>query len=226
VLRLVHVVGGEEDGLAERLQPLDHLPGLAARGRVEAGGRLVEEDQVGVADDADGDVDAPLLAAGERADAGVALGAEAGQLDRLLDRSRRRVEGGEEGDRLAHRQQRVELALLQDEADALAPGAGRLRGVGAEHRDLAAARLAVALEDLDRRRLSGSVGPEEAEHLAGRDLEVDAPHRFVLAIGLAQPAHPYRRFAHRAHASQCADPSFRCAFCSPWHQKAHRKVVC
>ena len=90
VLGLVHVVGGEEDGLAERLQPLDHVPGVAAGGRVEAGGRLVEEDQVGVADDPDRDVGAAFLPAGEGADARVALLAEADQLDRLLDRARRR----------------------------------------------------------------------------------------------------------------------------------------
>jgi hypothetical protein len=88
-------VGGEEDGLAERLQALDHVPGVAAGGRVEAGGGLVEEDQVGVADDPDGDVGAAFLAAGEAADTGVALVAEADQLDRLLDRPRRRVEAGD-----------------------------------------------------------------------------------------------------------------------------------
>ena len=89
VLGLVHVVGGEEDGLAERLEPLDHVPGVAPGRRVEAGGRLVEEDQVGVADDPDRHVGPSLLAARERPDAGVALVAQADQLDRLLDRARR-----------------------------------------------------------------------------------------------------------------------------------------
>ena len=56
---LVHVVGGEEDRLARAaLQPLDHVPGVAAGCGVEAGGGLVEEDQLGVADDPDRDVDA------------------------------------------------------------------------------------------------------------------------------------------------------------------------
>ena len=60
--------------------------------------------------------------------AGLALLGQADQLDRLLDRARRVVEGGEERDRLAHGQQRVELALLQDQADAVAPLARRLAG--------------------------------------------------------------------------------------------------
>ena len=53
VLRLVHVVRGEEDRLAQRLQAADHLPGAAPRRRVEAGRRLVQEQQVGVAREAD-----------------------------------------------------------------------------------------------------------------------------------------------------------------------------
>ena len=66
-LRLVHVVGGEEDGLAEVAQAGDHLPGLAPRRGVEAGRRLVEEEQLGVADQRQADVEPALLAAGEAA---------------------------------------------------------------------------------------------------------------------------------------------------------------
>ncbi len=62
-LRLVHVVGGQEDGLAEVAQSGDHAPRLAARRRVEAGRRLVEEEQVRVADQRHADVEPPLLAA-------------------------------------------------------------------------------------------------------------------------------------------------------------------
>ena len=42
-----------------------------------------------------------------------------------------------------------------------------------EHGDRAAVARAVALEDLDRRRLAGAVRTEQAEHLARLDLEVD-----------------------------------------------------
>ena len=70
VLGLVHVVRGEQDRRAELAQARDQLPGLAARGRVEARGRLVEEDQLRVARDAEGEVQAPALAAGQRGDAG------------------------------------------------------------------------------------------------------------------------------------------------------------
>jgi hypothetical protein len=56
----------------------------------------------------------------------------------------------------------------------------------AEHAHLAGVGLAVALEDLDQRRLAGAVGPEQREHLAARDGQVHAVERDALAVRLAQ----------------------------------------
>ena len=53
LLRLVEVVRRQEDGLAELAQRADHLPRGAAGRRVEAGRRLVEEEELGVADQAE-----------------------------------------------------------------------------------------------------------------------------------------------------------------------------
>jgi len=72
-LRLVHVVGGEEDRLAEIAQTADHVPSLAPRRGIEARGRLVEEEQLGIADQRHADVEAALLATGEAARPGVCL---------------------------------------------------------------------------------------------------------------------------------------------------------
>ena len=66
LLRLVEVVRGQQHGLAEVLERADRLPRGATRGRVEAGRRLVEEDQLGVADQREREVEAAALAAGER----------------------------------------------------------------------------------------------------------------------------------------------------------------
>ena len=61
---LVEVVRGEEDRRAvPRAQALDVLPQVGPRLRVEAGGRLVEEDQRRVVDQPHHDVEAALLAA-------------------------------------------------------------------------------------------------------------------------------------------------------------------
>ena len=59
-----------------------------------------------------------------------------------------------------------------------------------------AARCAVALEDLDRRRLAGAVGTEQPEHLAAPDVEVDPTNRLEVGIGLAQAADLDRWLRH------------------------------
>ena len=55
------------------LELVDQVPELAARLRVEAGGRLVEEEQLGIADQRAGEREPLLLPARQRADARVAL---------------------------------------------------------------------------------------------------------------------------------------------------------
>ena len=69
----------------------------------------------------------------------------------------------------------------------------RAAGSWPSTRDVAAAAAAVALEDLDRRRLARAVGPEQPEDLAAAHLEVDAAHGLVLAVGLVEVAAPRSR---------------------------------
>ena len=121
-----------------------------------------------------------------------------------IDRPRLRVVPRVEGERLAHRQVRRDVAVLGDDADALAPLARALRRVDPEHLNLAGAALAVALEDLDRRRLARSVGAEEREDLAARDLEIDAADGLEVTVGLAQPADGYGQVAHPAMFARSA----------------------
>ena len=134
VLRLVHVVRGEQDRLAELAQAGDQLPRLAAGGRVEAGGRLVEEDQLGVAGDAEREVQPAALAAGERRPRGASpRSASPTSSSTSSAGARVRVGGAVELDRLAHRDRRVQPVLLQHDADPLAERALALGGVEAEH---------------------------------------------------------------------------------------------
>src|SRR6185503_12468790 len=93
-------------------------------------------------------------------------------------------------------QRLVDPLLLEDDADAGAKRTLALRRVVSEDADLAGVRRAVALEDLDERRLAGPVRPEDGEHLAAADVEVDAVERLRDAVvGLAQAAHADRRGA-------------------------------
>ena len=77
---------------------------------------------------------------------------------------------------------------------------GRARGqrfardVEAGHARASGGRRDRRGEHPDRRRLAGAVGAEQAEHLAGADLEVDALDGLDAArVGLGQPAHLDRR---------------------------------
>ena len=85
-LGLLHVVGRQEDRLAELAQPVDDLPRGAARGGVEAGRRLVEEDQLGVADQRERDVEAAALPARERGGALLGLRGEVDERERVATR--------------------------------------------------------------------------------------------------------------------------------------------
>ena len=186
-LRLLHVVGGEQDRLALVAQPA-----ISSQERRRASGSKPvvgssRIDQVGVADDAEREVEAPPLAARE--------GRRSGR--RACRRARRARPARRSGGGASRRRRRGR------------PPRGRVRsgsrplswrtipirsrrptlvalGVGAEHLDLAAAARPVALEDLDDRRLAGAVRAEQPEDGAARDLEVDPPNRLVVAVGLSQ----------------------------------------
>ena len=60
-LGLLDVVGGQQDRGARPAQVVDQVPGVMPGRRVEARGRLVEEQQIGRADDAEGEVQATAL---------------------------------------------------------------------------------------------------------------------------------------------------------------------
>ncbi len=66
-----------------------------------------------------------------------------------------------------------------------------------------------------RCRLAGAVGAEQAEHGAGRDLEVDAVERVDVAEGLAQAGDADRR----------AIAAVRCDRCSHHRQGTHVGVT-
>ncbi len=67
--------------------------------------------------------------------------------------------------------------------------------VVAKDLDGAATRLAEALEDLDGRRLTGPVGPDEREDLPAPNLKVDAANGLPVAVTLLQTADPDHHLA-------------------------------
>ena len=137
-LGLVHHVAGDEHGLAAVGEPVEERPQVAAQHRVEADGRLVEHQHVGVAEQRDGEAGPGALAAAEVADHLVAV-ARPGRRRRSASSTSRAVDAehpGEEAQVLGDGEVVVHARGLGDVADPVAqrPVAGGLP------------------EDLDRRR--------------------------------------------------------------------------
>ena len=72
-LGFADVVGRQPHRVSVALHPQDFAVELAARLRVEAGRRLVEEDQLGLVDEGERQREALALAAGQRIERGVRL---------------------------------------------------------------------------------------------------------------------------------------------------------
>src|SRR5262249_57445704 len=97
---LRQVVGGEQDGGAAVRKAGDEVPELAPCLRVEAGGRLVEEEQLRVPDDAQRDIHPAALPAGELLQLGARLLSQPDGLDTLAGAPRIGVLAGETTDQL------------------------------------------------------------------------------------------------------------------------------
>ena len=173
VHRLIHHVAGDEQRLAPRGQARELLPELGAEDRVEADRGLVENEDVGFAEQGRAQRDPGLLAAGEVDRRAIRVLAQPDRPDHLLDSARRCIDdAGEVGEVLADAEIRVDRRRLGDVGD---PGAevGRAGGL-AEHRDRARLDDLDADDRADQRRLAGAAGPEQPGDRAAGDFERDA----------------------------------------------------
>jgi hypothetical protein len=120
-----------------------HQPGSGAAGpRVGAGGELVENGDLRVADQGQRDREALLLAAGELFEARVALPGQPKLGQELLLVGGVRGEGAEERERLGDRDLAGHAARLKLHPDAPAKVRAVMPRVAAEHPDLPAVRAA------------------------------------------------------------------------------------
>ena len=165
-----------------------HLPHVLAQFDVDAGGRLVEEQNLRLVRQRLGDQHAPLHAAGQRHDLLILLVPQRHVLEHLLD-ERRIVRLAEqpaaEGAGRPHRLEGVGGQFLRHQADHGARGAVVADVVVAVHRHRAGGRIDDAADDADQRGLAGAVRPEQRENLAAPDLQVDALQRLeARGVGL------------------------------------------
>ena len=102
------------------------------------------------------------------------------ELDDSSTGARRREKLGVHRSTLAHAQEGLRPACCSTRPDAVAPARVAVPRIGPSRPDVAGTARAVALEDLDGRRLAGAVGAEQPEDLTGPDLEVDPAHDHVV----------------------------------------------
>ena len=171
LLRLGHVVRGVEDRhplVAEREDAVEDRPPAL---RVDPHRRLVEVQHLGLVQQRDADVDAPLHAAAELVDA-VLLAVDEGDelqhlVDPLLERvAREPVHAAPEHEVLARAHVRVQGDVLRDDADGLLDRLGVAHDGVPGDDGVAAGGLEQAAQHGDGGALAGAVGAEQAEDLA------------------------------------------------------------
>ena len=185
-----HVLLDQQDGDAFLVQHLDDLADLRDHARHQPFGRLVEQNDLRLQHHGAGDRQHLLLAAGQRAARLVApLGEPRKISERLVEQmlAPRIVDAGavEAGAQvLHHREQAEDAAVLRHVADAEPRQAMRRQAGdgGAVEENAALARLHQAHDRLQGRALADAVAAEQADHLAGPDLERDAVQDVALAV--------------------------------------------
>ena len=178
------------------------------RGRVEARGRLVQEEHIWLADQGEARIEPAAQTHREVAVAHVGHLVEAHHVEDLVNRTRLGVEARLESDRLPRREVGLGLTLLEHHADPVAPCCVGVLGILAEHGHTAARAAHVALQYLQSGRLACAVPTEEGDDLARLHGETQPSHRVDRAIVHDQVAHldhhvPPGRAAHRGHAHAC-----------------------
>jgi hypothetical protein len=166
--------------------PVTESPDRAAGLRIEAGGELVEEHDVGLVDQRERDEEPLLLAAGERHEPGVALAVESESCQERVRVGDAGVERPPEIHGFPDLDALLELRLLVLHADPLAERAGVAAGIEAEHGNGALVGHAVALHAFHRRRLSRAVRTDQAENLSLEHLERHVVHGHRPAVALAE----------------------------------------
>ncbi len=169
-------MGDHERGHAARAQDArDRVLELEAGLDVERAERLVEKEHLGIIRERARKRDALRHPAGERTRRGVLEAGEADELEQLahaaLEMRRAPARARSERDVVRDRKPREEREVLEHER---APRIGTADLFAARERVPAVERLEPR-EDAQERRLAAARRPEQTHHLAGADLEVEAP---------------------------------------------------
>ena len=210
---LVQPVRHVEDGDAGAGQVFDDAEELLALAGRQRGGRLVHDDETGLADQGAADVDQPVLGRRQTLDGGEQRRRDA---DLGCDRCDLAGDGAPvdhsepgrlrqpEHDVLHHRHAGHEGELLVDEvhSELGGPVRGADRDRPAVGDDAAAVGLGKPREHADQRRLAGPVGPHEPVDLARTQRQRHALEGLYAAVGLGDVLdHKERRVGRALRAT-------------------------
>src|SRR5690242_16104484 len=163
---------GEDDSTAFGFKALDQLPKLPARLRIEPGGRLVKEKKVGIAHQGARERQPLLLAAGEPADARIALLLKLHHGDDFGNCRSAPVETVKQAECFVDRELFGKLGFLKLHAQALAQLSGIRLPAEAQQLHRSCIRRSKPFADLDRGGLTRAVRAEQPETLARTNFEV------------------------------------------------------
>lgn len=183
-------MGDDQHGAAVVGEAAQQLHDVAVHARVEAGGRLVEEDQGGLGQQLQGDRDALALAAGEGGDLLLLVDVELQLAEDLVDPGlplglrgvRGEAELGRVLEGLLDGQLLVQDVVLRDQTDALPQLGELLVEVPVVVEDVALVGGAVAGERLEQRRLAGAGGADHRDDRLLRDAEGDVLEDLLAAV--------------------------------------------
>ena len=173
---LAEFVRRKENGLALVFQALDDFADFHAAQRVQAAGRLVENQQIGIVDERLREADALLHAFGIGFDEAFAGGLQFNEFEQPVNapvgfRARQAENAGVKPQQFLGGEKFVVISHLRQIADALARDG--LAHVNAKQLRRAAGRRHKAEQDVDGRGFARAVRPEKAEDFAGAHLEIE-----------------------------------------------------
>ena len=187
---LIEVLRGEEHGRAVVGQALHDLPHRATTARIKAGGRLVEKDDLRRADQRHRQVQTathPTRVRHRDPVRGIGQLELLEQLVNALSRGRARevVQIGHQREVLSTRQQPIDGRELTGHTNRVADRVGLAPDVVPGDADRAVICLDEGGEDPHHRRLTRPVGPQQREHAALLDSQLESVEDDVVAEGLA-----------------------------------------
>ena len=190
-LGFVHVGRADDHGDALRHHVVHDQPQVAARDRVDAKGRLVEQQDLRLVDQRTRQAELLLHAARQLAGQPVLERRKIGKFKQALHARRtlglrHLVQVGVEVQVLEHRHVGVQAEALRHVGDDVLHAFRVTRHADAAERRVAGRRTQHAGQHAQRRCLAGAVGADQAEQLAARHIEAQRIHRGDLAEAARQ----------------------------------------